>query len=154
MPPCTRGSATLYLSLLGRLALSRAWHRSWLATRIGVDEHAPPLNIHAPSIVRDWNDMLSVLSCRVEMFRTKTSTGNIVTFRSSSLPSADKNNKNKLMRGSDASDVFVPPGKRCFALLMRTEPLVEPNVLDTFLQPSIVKIRFTYLFSFFLLFLI
>jgi hypothetical protein len=31
--------------------------------------------------------------------------------------------------------------RRHFAVLMRSEPLAEPNVLDTFLQPSVVKIH-------------
>jgi hypothetical protein len=54
------------------------------------------------------------------------------------FPAANINNDNTFMRGSDAPEIFMPPGKSCFALLMRHEPLVEPNVLDTFLQPSIV----------------
>ena len=36
--------------------------------------------------------------------------------------------------------IYVPPDKCCFAVLMQSEPLAEPNVMDMFLQPSIVKI--------------
>jgi len=54
------------------------------------------------------------------------------------------------MIGFDATrKTFVPVAKRHFAVLIRSEPLAEPNVLDTFFQLSIVKMKDFQLFPFY-----
>jgi hypothetical protein len=51
------------------------------------------------------------------------------------------------MRGSDTTrQILVPPDKQHFAVLMRSEPLAEPNVLGHVPSTSIVKTHF-YRFS-------